>query len=62
LQAEAEDHAKFIVTGIASASPLQAMKINPFPAGFVVPAQPVKAPKLPSAPTGFTKSSTMAIG
>jgi ATP-dependent DNA ligase len=30
---------------IASAYLLPAMKINPFPAGFVVPAQPVKARK-----------------
>jgi hypothetical protein len=47
LQAEAEDHAKFVDTGIASAYLLQAMKINPLPAGFVVPAQPAKAPKPP---------------
>jgi ATP-dependent DNA ligase len=48
LQAEAEDHAKFVVTGTASAYRLPAMKINPLPAGFVVPAQPVKAPKPPA--------------
>jgi bifunctional non-homologous end joining protein LigD len=47
LQAEAEDHAKFVVTGIASAYLLPAMKVNPLPAGFVVPAQPVKASKPP---------------
>jgi ATP-dependent DNA ligase len=47
LQAEAEDHAKFVVTGISSAYFLLAMKINPLPAGFVAPAQPVKAPKPP---------------
>jgi hypothetical protein len=48
LQAEAEDHAKFVVTGIASAYLLRAMNINPLPAGFVIPAQPVKASKPPS--------------
>jgi bifunctional non-homologous end joining protein LigD len=47
LQAKAEDHAKFFVTGIASAYLFPAMKINPLPAGFVVPAQPVKARKPP---------------
>jgi hypothetical protein len=47
LQAEAEEDAKFVVTSTASAYLLSAMKINPLPAGFVVPAQPVKAPKPP---------------
>jgi ATP-dependent DNA ligase len=47
LQAEVQDHAKFVVTVIASAYLLPAMKINPLPAGFVVPAQPIKAPKPP---------------
>jgi ATP-dependent DNA ligase len=47
LQAEAEDHAKSVVTGTASPYPHTAMKINPISAGFVVPAQPVKAPKPP---------------
>jgi hypothetical protein len=47
LRAEAEDHAKFVVTGTAPAYLLPAMKINPLPAGFVVPAQPVKAPEPP---------------
>jgi bifunctional non-homologous end joining protein LigD len=47
LQAEAEDHAKFVVTSIVSAYRLAAMKINPLPAGFVVPAQPIKAAKPP---------------
>jgi hypothetical protein len=32
MQAEAEDHAKFVVTGIASAYLLPAMKIKPLPA------------------------------
>jgi hypothetical protein len=36
-----------LFAGIASAYLLPAMKINPLPAGFVVPAQPVKAPKPP---------------
>jgi bifunctional non-homologous end joining protein LigD len=44
---EAEDHAKFVVTVIESAYLLPAMKINPLPTGFVVPAQPVKARKPP---------------
>jgi hypothetical protein len=43
LQAETEDHAKFVVTGIASAYLLFAMKIKPLWAGFVIPAQPVLA-------------------
>jgi hypothetical protein len=56
------DHAKFVVIGIASPYLLPAMKINPVPAGFVVPAQPVKASKPPvGTKIGFTKSSTMAI-
>jgi bifunctional non-homologous end joining protein LigD len=42
-KAEAQDHAKFVVTGIASAYLFPAMKINPLPTGFVVPAQPVNA-------------------
>jgi hypothetical protein len=48
LQAEAEDHAKSVVAGIASAYLLPAMKINFLPAGFVIPAQPVLASKRPS--------------
>jgi ATP-dependent DNA ligase len=48
LQAEGEDHAKFIVTGIASAYLVQAMKINSLPAGFVIPARPVLASKPPA--------------
>jgi ATP-dependent DNA ligase len=47
LQAEAEDHAKFVVTGFASAYLPPAMTINPLPTGFIVPAQPVKAAKPP---------------
>jgi ATP-dependent DNA ligase len=43
LQAEAEDHAKLVVTGTAPAYLFPAMNINPLPAGFVIPAQPVKA-------------------
>jgi bifunctional non-homologous end joining protein LigD len=42
-----EGHADFVVTGTALAYLLPAMKINPLPAGFVVPAQPIKAPKPP---------------
>jgi bifunctional non-homologous end joining protein LigD len=48
LQAEAEDHAKLVVTGIAAAYLLRAMKFNSLPAGFVIPAQPVKASRPPS--------------
>jgi ATP-dependent DNA ligase len=48
LQAEAEDHARFVVTGTASAYLLRAMKTKSLPAGFVIPAQPVKASKPPS--------------
>jgi hypothetical protein len=39
LQAEGDGHAKFVVAGAASAYLLPAMKINPLPAGFIVPAQ-----------------------
>jgi hypothetical protein len=46
LQAEAEDHAKFVVAGIA-AHLLPATKINPLPTGFVLPAQPVLASRPP---------------
>jgi ATP dependent DNA ligase domain len=38
---------EFVVTGAASAYLTPAMKINPLPAEFVVPAQPVKAPRPP---------------
>jgi bifunctional non-homologous end joining protein LigD len=48
LQAEAEDQAKFVVTSTASAYLLGAMKFNSLPAGFVIPAQPVKASNPPS--------------
>jgi ATP-dependent DNA ligase len=37
-------------TAIASGYLVPAMKINPPPAGFVIPAQPVKASKPPSGP------------
>ncbi len=47
MQAEVDDHAKFVVAAAASAYLLPAMKINPLPAGFVVPAQPVRASKPP---------------
>jgi bifunctional non-homologous end joining protein LigD len=47
LQAQAEDHAKFVDTGIASAYLLRAMKFKPLLAGFIVPAQPVKASEPP---------------
>jgi bifunctional non-homologous end joining protein LigD len=47
LRAGAEEHAKFVVAATASAYLLPAMKINLLPAGFVVPAQPVKAPTPP---------------
>jgi ATP-dependent DNA ligase len=50
LQAEAEDHAKFVVTGAALAYLLGAMKINPLPTGFIVPARPVWSSKPPSGP------------
>jgi bifunctional non-homologous end joining protein LigD len=48
LEAEAEDHDKFVVTGTASGLSSPGMKIIPLPAGFVVPAQPVEAPKPPA--------------
>jgi bifunctional non-homologous end joining protein LigD len=48
LQAAAEDHAEFVVTGTASAYLRRAMKFKPHPAGFVVPARPVKASTPPS--------------
>jgi ATP-dependent DNA ligase len=47
VQAEAEDDAKFVVTGVAPAYPLGPMKVKPLPTGFIVPAQPVKASKPP---------------
>jgi hypothetical protein len=47
VQSEAGDHAKFVVTGIASAYLFGAMKIRPLSTGFVIPAQPVKASKPP---------------
>jgi bifunctional non-homologous end joining protein LigD len=50
LQAEAKDHAKFVVTGIASAYLRRTMKLKPLPAGFIVPAQPVLASRPPSGP------------
>jgi bifunctional non-homologous end joining protein LigD len=50
LQAEAEDDARFVVVGNASAYLFSAMKYKSLPAGFVVPAQPVKAWKPPSGP------------
>jgi hypothetical protein len=43
VQSEAGDHAKFVVTGIASAYLFGAMKIRPLSTGFVIPAQPVKS-------------------
>jgi ATP-dependent DNA ligase len=45
--ADREDDASFVAGSTASAYLLQAMKINPLPVGFVVPAQPVKASKPP---------------
>jgi ATP-dependent DNA ligase len=47
LQAEAEDHAKFVATGAASAYPFRPMKIRPLSTRFIIPAQPVKASKPP---------------
>jgi bifunctional non-homologous end joining protein LigD len=47
LQSDAQEHVNFVVTSTASAYLPPAMKINPLPTGFVVPAQPVKAPKPP---------------
>jgi hypothetical protein len=52
LQAEAEDHAKFVVTGTALAYRRPLMKINPLPAGFVVPLNRLKPRSRRSAPTG----------
>jgi bifunctional non-homologous end joining protein LigD len=48
LQAAAEDDARFVVTGDASAYLFCAMKYNSLPAGFVIPAQPVLASRPPS--------------
>jgi ATP-dependent DNA ligase len=50
LRAEAEDHAKFVVTGTSPAYLPPAMKINRLPAGFVIPARPVLASNPPSGP------------
>jgi hypothetical protein len=50
LQTETGDHAKFVVTGTASAYLLWAMKIKPLWAGFVIPAQLVLAPRPPCDP------------
>jgi bifunctional non-homologous end joining protein LigD len=47
LQDKAEDDAKFVVAGNASAYLLCTMKYKSLPAGFVVPAQPAKASKPP---------------
>jgi bifunctional non-homologous end joining protein LigD len=46
LQAEAQGHAQFVVTRTASAY-FSPMKFNSFPAGFIIPAQPVLASKPP---------------
>jgi hypothetical protein len=48
LQAKAEGDARFVVAGNASAYLLCTMKYKSLPAGFVVPAQPVKASKSPA--------------
>jgi ATP-dependent DNA ligase len=42
-----KDDTKFVVTGTALAYLLPAMKINPLPAGFIFPAQPVLRLKPP---------------
>jgi hypothetical protein len=47
---------------MAPAYLLPAMKINPLPAGFVIPAQPVRRQNRRPAPIGFTKSSMTDIG
>jgi hypothetical protein len=62
LQAAAEDHAKFVVTGTASAYLRRTMKFESHPAGFVIPAQPLKLQTRPPALIGFMKSSMMDIG
>jgi hypothetical protein len=62
LQADAQDHAKFVVTGIAAAYPLRAMKIKRLPAGFVVRPQPVKAAKPPVGTEWVHESSVTAAG
>jgi hypothetical protein len=46
--AEAEGHAKLVVAATASAYLLRAMKINPLPAGFAVPAEAIEASRPPS--------------
>jgi hypothetical protein len=62
LQAETEHDVKFVVTGTASAYLLGAMRIEPLPAWFVIPAQPLKAAKPPSRADWVTKSSMTATG
>jgi hypothetical protein len=47
LRADAKDYGKSVVTGVGSAYLFGAMKIKSLPAGFIVPAQPVKASQPP---------------
>jgi hypothetical protein len=47
LQADVQNHVKFVVASTAPAYFPPAMKIKRLPAGFVVPVQPVKASKPP---------------
>jgi hypothetical protein len=63
LQAEAKDHARFVVSWHSIGYLLGAMKFNSLPAGFVVPAQPVKASKPPSGPDWVheIKQSSMTV-
>jgi hypothetical protein len=58
LQAEAEDHAKFVAPGAASAYP----KSDLFRPGSSFPLNWLKLQNRPSVPTGFTKSSMTVIG
>jgi hypothetical protein len=62
LQAEAEDHAKFVVTGIVSAYLRCTMKLKPFRPGSLSPLNRLKRLNRLPAPIGFTKSSMTDIG
>jgi hypothetical protein len=57
VQAEAGDHAKFVVNGIASAYLLHAMKFKSLPAGSLSPLNRLKLQNRRSGPIGSTKSS-----
>jgi hypothetical protein len=60
LQAEAEDHAKFVVTGTGSAYLVCPMKFKSVPAGSLSLLNRLKLRNRRPAPIGLTKSS-MAV-